>query len=916
MMKERILSYLAEKTVHFNPDSNHEYFTAKHMAEVFDIRRNTASHYLNQLVYDMNVIKINTRPVCFLHLQVFDKEFFSVQHMEYSSFSELFLEEPVSKQKDCFSGLIGFDGSLSKIIEQIKTSIFYPGNGLPIMLCGPTGVGKSMLANLIHKYSVDKGVVSKDSPFIEFNCAQYYNNPELLSSNLFGHVKGAFTGAEKTKEGMLEAADRGTLFLDEVHRLDKEGQERLFTFMDQGVFRRMGESSGWHQAKVRLIFATTESLTDNFLETFMRRIPITVSIPDLNQRGIDEINQFIYYFLIKEAKTFNKIINISSKVTDTLLSYPFTGNVGELENTIKYIAASAFSKELDSEQIKIKPRDLPDKILQHSIELSDLKFRKYENIIVPPTTTYQQLYNKGQNQLNLIQNCLKQVIDLFTSMNKKHKDKELFEENVQQEIHVLFDKLIFERKNENEGVLMQFILSNLQEIFKYLETNYNIRFNGNSVYSIAYYLYCKGKNSYRLESETKKKLNQLHQYILLHNKNEHKLVTRLVNLIQNKLDVEMNIDDEIILTFYLTSLNIKTEANVVKGVILAHGYATASSIANVVNRMLGVNVFESFDMPIDISVDAIAQSLIRYIEENDAKKGLAILFDTGSLKDIHKLIKNHINGPVALVNNVSTQMALHIGDMLIKGIYIEEIFEKIKESNETQYTIIYPQEQKQKAIITCCFTSMGTALQLQKLLENSIPEELDIKVIPHDYDRLKRNRENEGIFKLYDVMTIIGTANPDINNINYISIEDLISGKGYNKLQEIFQEIADKETIQVINNNLVRNFSLRHVIDSLTILDTEKILGHIEECINVLEVVMNNRLPNNKKISLYVHVSCMVERLIRQEQIKDYPNLKEFLQCQKESIDKIKKAFSVIERTYNVKINPAEIGYIYDILKY
>lgn len=914
-MKEKIMSYLEEKTPLFNHDSIEDFYSAQHISDLFKCRRNTASHYLNQLYNEGKLIKINTRPVYFLHLEIFEKDFFPLALREYNSVKELLLEQPVQKQNDLFQDLIGCKGSLNKVIEQIKTSIFYPGNGLPIMLCGSTGVGKSMLANLIYKYSVDKGVVAPNSPYIEFNCAQYYNNPELLSSNLFGYVKGAFTGAEKNKEGMLEAANGGILFLDEVHRLDREGQERLFTFMDQGVFRRMGESTGWHQAKVRLIFATTETLTGNFLETFLRRIPITVSIPDLNQRGIDDKNQFIYYFLTKEARTFNKTINISGRVIDTLLSYNFTGNIGELENTIKYICASAYTKELGSEQISIKPMNLPDKLLHHSIENSDCKLRKNESIIITPALSYKQLYSTGHNELNLIKHCLKQIIELYGDMNKKHKDKKIFEANVQQEIHVLFDKLIFTRKNENEGVLMQFILSNLQEILKYLETNYNIKFNGNSVYSIAYYLYCKGKNSCRLDPEINKKLDHVYQHILQNNKDEHKLVNRLVNLIQNKLDVEMTVDDEIILTFYLTTLKINSETNVVKGVILAHGYATASSIANVVNRMLGVNVFESFDMPIDITVDAIAESLIRYIDENDAKKGLAILFDTGSLKDIHKLIKNHINGPVALVNNVSTQMALYIGDMLLKGAYIEEIFEKVTKNSETQYTIIYPEVSKQKAIVTCCFTSMGTALQLQKLLINSIPGELDIKIIPHDFNRLKKNGANEGIFQLYDVMTIIGTANPEVKSINYISIEDLISGKGYNKLQEIFQDIADKETIQTINNNLVRNFSLRHVIDSLTILDTEKILGHLEEGINLLEVMMNTRLPNNKKISLYVHVSCMVERLIRQEAIKNYPNLKKFTQCQKEDIEKIKKAFSVIERTYNVEINTAEIGYIYDILK-
>ena len=81
----------------------------------------------------------------------------------------------------------------------------------------------------------------------------------------------------------MEAADGGMLFLDEVHRLNSESQEKLFVFLDQGIFRRMGESEGWHKAKVRMVMVTTENLESNFLDTFLRRIPIVVQIPSLER---------------------------------------------------------------------------------------------------------------------------------------------------------------------------------------------------------------------------------------------------------------------------------------------------------------------------------------------------------------------------------------------------------------------------------------------------------------------------------------------------------------------------------------------------------------------------------------------------------------------------------------------------------
>ena len=330
--------------------------------------------------------------------------------------------------------------------------------------------------------------------------------------------------------------------------------------------------------------------------------------------------------------------------------------------------------------------------------------------------------------------------------------------------------------------------------------------------------------------------------------------------------------------------------------------------------MLERNIYEAFDMPIDISVKEIGEKLIEYIERNDVLNGLIILVDMGSLKDIHNQIKDYIKGPIAIINNVSTQMALFIGDLLKKDIYLEELVEKVKEHNETEYKIIYPEKVKEKAIITSCISGIGTAKQLQKLLEKSIPKELGINILVHDYERLKNEGVKEALFQLYDVMAIISTLDPEVNDIDYISIEDLISGKGEEKMYRIFRDVTDEETIRIINNNLVRNFSLQSIVSSVTILDTNKILENIEMCINKLETLIGERIANNKKVTLYIHISCLIERLIRQVPIENYTNLEEFIQCQENMINNIKKAFSGIEEIYNVKINIAEIGYIYDII--
>lgn len=119
------------------------------------------------------------------------------------------------------------------------------------------GTGKSMIASLMADYAVCVGLMKKSDKFIAVNCSEYANNPELLTANLFGYKKGAYTGAEKDNQGLIQLADGGILFLDEVHCLKAECQEKLFQFMDRGVYHMVGDNENWY------IHHASFSLCDN-----------------------------------------------------------------------------------------------------------------------------------------------------------------------------------------------------------------------------------------------------------------------------------------------------------------------------------------------------------------------------------------------------------------------------------------------------------------------------------------------------------------------------------------------------------------------------------------------------------------------------------------------------------------------------
>lgn len=168
--------------------------------------------------------------------------------------------------------MIGADGSQKNVIERCKAAVSYPPDGLPILITGESGVGKSFLARLIHQYAISRAVIRESAPLVVLNCADYANNPELLSAALLGYKKGSFTGADTDKEGLLQEADGGYLFLDEVHRLSYENQEKLFVFMDTGRYRPLGDKN-WKAAKVRFILRRRRYLKKSFWKHFAGELP-------------------------------------------------------------------------------------------------------------------------------------------------------------------------------------------------------------------------------------------------------------------------------------------------------------------------------------------------------------------------------------------------------------------------------------------------------------------------------------------------------------------------------------------------------------------------------------------------------------------------------------------------------------------
>ncbi len=553
--------------------------------------------------------------------------------------------------------------------------------------------------------------------------------------------------------------------------------------------------------------------------------------------------------------------------------------------------------------------DLPDAMLSALPSLNE-PLADDTPVSISPDTNLTWLLRARDEMQGMIHDTQCHVLALYELVRSGKEGWETVQKRMGDEIETLFDRLIFTGDDNVHSQRLLLITSQVREEFYRLEKRFNMQLNGNCIYALSHYLIHRTALApSRLNSEQIRQLDAFlaQKYPLLYS-----FCLQILETLGQKLDLEPRRIDMLLLALWLHKQGANNQKQVTHAVILAHGYATASSIANVANRLLKNTIFESFDMPLDVTPEAIAQQVMRYLEEHPLASGLMILVDMGSLKAIHRHFDRALSTPVTIINNVSTSMALYVGERILQGHFIEEIARDIARDVPVEYQLYWPKSNKPRAILTTCATGIGVATNLCALLSASIPQALEIDVVACDYAMLASNKTQEPVFMRYDVLAIVGTLDPHIASVPWISLDSLISGEGNHYLMRLFGSLTTPEQVAEINNLLLKNFSLRRVIESVTILDTSKVINHVEQFLLRYEHLAGVTVSNERKVALYVHISCLIERLIRHAGITAYSGQ----QCPEQELNRLREAFSVIESNYSVKIPTAELGYIHNILTF
>lgn len=622
----------------------------------------------------------------------------------------------------------------------------------------------------------------------------------------------------------------------------------------------------------------------------------------MKERGVYERIQLLYTVFSNEEKKIHKKIAISNLVYNSFLSYQFEGNIGELKNTIKVCCARSLHRQ-KGDVVEIHMEDLPDKMFQRD---------RYE----------QRIHNESDDRMIMVQDLnhegvvISPLLELYDHLLSIEDSHIKFVNECLNYLQEYYHKLTFDNRNV-ETYKNDFIFENLDSILKKTLHKYGCKINNNDILSLFRYIEDGCRQPFHIRQYCDKRKTDMlrfQQQVASALPKEERIADELMTKINRQLDMKFDPLCKALLTLNIRSFNRNIELKKRIGIIMAHGYSTASSIADAANKLLGDYIFESIDMDIDTDTQRVVDELNDYLKSNNNFEELVLLVDMGSLEQIYTGIDHEINANIGIINNITTKLALEVGNELRNNSPLQKLLQNVCEGNAFHYRLI-EKKTKEDVIVCACASGLGTAEKLRSLLLSSIPESLGIHIITYDYNVLISQKKSCELFEKYNVICIIGTLDPVIDTITFIPIQELIVEQDIEKMNHILKDYMNYDEIEKFKQDILKNFSLSNVMNYLTILNPNMLLEHVALALDNFQKLYGIQICNKTCVGLYVHICCMIERLVVRQPLENYVDIERLHSMEQRFITCIRKAFEETQRYYGIEIPEHEIGYIFDYIQ-
>lgn len=781
-----------------------------------------------------------------------------------------------------FLSYVGANGSLRSQIQMAKAAVTYPPYGLHTLIVGETGVGKTKLALEMWNYANQKRA-AKDGqppvPFIHFNCAEYADNPQLLLSQLFGHSKGAFTGADNEKHGLVEEANGGILLLDEIHRLPPAGQELFFKLIDTGTIRRLGDTVD-RPINLMIIGTTTEDISAALLSAFKRRFSVFIDIPGWVERPPRERIALIKLFLGEESRKIKRPIFITGKALAMLFSYKGKGNIGDLKNAIKLACAKSYllsssssTEEADPNTLCVGIYSLSQQVYDGLEDIEELIQLIDEDIFAHGIKVFPD--ENPQRYLEIDSSMPDDLYSLLERQLHNYKDETLVISDWNQSL-ALTIKDYFENQ-EQTADLYSFISPEIDgiagELLAKASTSLKRDFPSTLRGSLALHLqqyYERAKSGSIIYNPELKNIE-------LHYPEEMQILKKMQPHLSKKLKVQVTNDELGFLALFLRKPRSTKKVPKVGLLLVLNGQSASHSLAYFANEVFCTSHVHWVNAG-NKSLEHIFKEVCQVVSTFNQGKGFMILTDIDVLTTLEKEVQKETGIPCRIVSGANSSLILDACSTVLhsdndldtahKQVVKQQLRRFISTySSELDEVVIQERAQplrpEKNVIMTICATGIGSANSIKNILLERLPNSNMFEIVPCSI----MNDLNSLVDSLGSrLMLVIGTVDPKIPQVPFLPVNNVFTRNGIHKIYMY----ANGWYYRPMQANWSKNHSRFELISVLEqnmkrfapSLDHNVVTPLVRKLVNLLEQQFyNGPLPTDVIGRLYFHSASMVERL-------------------------------------------------------
>lgn len=885
--------------------------TAAELGSFMGLDRTNISRYLNKLYKENRVTRKEGRPVAFS----------SIKDEKQEKSLNKDKQDGIRNNNDSLEVLVGSEQSLKLPIQQAKAAILYPPRGLHTLILGETGVGKSLFAEAMYRFAKESNMIYQNAPFVRFNCADYADNPQLVVAQIFGVKKGAFTGADSEKEGLLKKADGGIFFLDEIHRLSPQGQEMLFTFIDKGYFRQLGDTEKKIKAEVQIIAATTEQPQSFLLKTFTRRIPMTIVLPPLRERKLEERYYLLNEFIIAESLRLGQSIYISKNAVISFLLYDCPNNIGQLKSDIQLSCAKAFlNYKVNKENyILVDQADLQPRVQKGLMKIREYR-KEIDNIAKNMTdilrfSNEDKLLKKLEFEVNQEETSeSKSFYSLVESKMEDLKNKGIDQSRINDILNIDLEKYFRKyistisksfKKDEIAKVVDLKVATVVENMLAIASEKLHREFEQKVFFGLSLHL----QGSIERITLGKKIYHPKLSVIRVQYREEFSVAMEIVKLVEKEFNLDVPLDEIGYITMFLSACDDDNNEQLEEKVgilVMMHGISTASSMAEVANSLIGEEYVQALDMPLTMKAESMLDKAKEKVKEMSNEKGILLLVDMGSLINFGNIISNELGIKIKTIDMITTLTVIEAGSKALNGRNLDSIYSSCRDIGRASIQMAKEdyKEDKDLIIITTCFTGEGAAERIKERLSFNLKNIEKVKIVPLDIlDKEDFLAKVSKLKERYIILAVVGTMNIFIEEVPFISAQDIFVEQGIGYLDQLINCEYDFLKVQKALINEIKNLNCIKLVSCIR--------GVIEKIQESLEI----KVQHDAQVGMLIHMSFLVDRLKNGGKEILFKNLKGYKEENSKEFAEIKKALKAFEEAYDIKLGDDEVAYIVRMVK-